>query len=195
MEARNGLRAPWVMIAVLATLLVGGCSRQETVWRDATRADSVAAYEDYLAKFPAGAHAAAANARIRELREEQDWARAGRLRTPEAWQRYLAEWPAGRHAEEARQLLNQYVPAGAHSGGWSAQLGAFSSEGAAQAARARLAETRAADLGDLALLVLAPQDDPGGLWRLRTGPLAEGAARDLCARLKAQGVDCIPVAE
>jgi hypothetical protein len=185
----------WVIVAALVALLAAGCSRQEAGWRDAAGADSIAAYEDYLARFPAGAHAAAAQARILELREEQDWARAGRLRTPEAWQRYLAEWPAGRHAEEARALLNQYVPVEARSGAWSVQLGAFSGEAAAQAARARLTEARAAALADLPLLVLAPQDDPGGLWRLRTGPLGEGAARDLCARLRAQGVDCVPVAE
>lgn len=189
------MRTQWVIVAVLGALLAAGCSRQEAVWRDAARADSVAAYEDYLARFPAGAHAPAAQARILELREEQDWARARRLRTPEAWQHYLAEWPAGRHAEEARALLNQYMPAEAERGGWSVQLGAFSGEAAAQAARAHLAEARAAELADLPLVVLAPQDDPGGLWRLRTGPLGEGAARDLCARLRALGVDCVPVAE
>ena len=33
------------------------------------------------------------------------------------------------------------------------------------------------------------------VWRLRTGPLSEAAARDLCARLRQRRVDCVPVAE
>lgn len=172
-----------------------GCSRQETGWRDAERADSLAAYQQYLAEFPAGAHAAEAQARIQELREEQDWSRAARLRTPEAWQRYLGEWPDGRHADEARSLLSQYVPAAGGSGDWSVQLGAFSGEAAAQSARARLADAHASELAQLPLLVLAPQDDPAGVWRLRTGPLPETAARGLCARLRIRGVDCVPVVE
>lgn len=170
-----------------------GCSRQESGWRDASSADSVAAYEAYLSRYPAGPHAAEARARILELREQRDWARAERLRTPEAWQAYLAAWPDGRHAGEARERLAQYVPA-ATGGGWSVQLGAFAGERAAQAARERLGESHAAELGDLALLVLAPQDEPAGVWRLRTGPLPERAARELCARLRQRGADCVPVA-
>ena len=32
-------------------------------------------------------------------------------------------------------------------------------------------------------------------WRLRTTLLPEAAARDLCARLRAEGVDCVPVVD
>lgn len=187
--------AQWVIVAILAASLAGGCSRQESGWQEAARADTMAGYEEYLARFPAGAHAPQARKRILELREEQDWARAGRLRTPEAWQRYLADWPDGRHAAEARDQLAQFVPAGDGGRDWSVQLGAFSSEAAAQSARARLADAGAAQLGGIELRVLAPQQDPSDVWRLRTGALPESAARELCARLRAGGVDCLPVAD
>lgn len=189
------MRAPWIVAAALAALAAAGCSRQEARWQEAARADSVAAYEEYLAGFPAGAHAAEAKARILELREGRDWSKAERLRTPEAWQAYLAEWPAGRHADAAREQLARYVPAAAPDAGWSVQLGAFSTERAAQSAGARLSESQAGALAAQPLRILAPQDDPGGVWRLRTGPMAEADARALCAQLKERGADCLPVAE
>lgn len=189
------MRAQWIVVAV-AVLVLAACSRQEAGWRDAVRADDVAAYEAYLSEYPAGLHAAEARARILALREAQDWARAGRLRTPESWQRYLADWPEGRHAAEARSELARYMPADPAAGrDWSVQLGAFSNESAARAALERHALAHAGDLAGLALVILAPRSDPADVWRLRTGPLAEAAARDLCARLRQRRVDCVPVAE
>lgn len=176
--------------------MLAACSRQEAGWREAARADSIAAYEAYLSRYPAGAHGAEARARMLSLREEQDWARAGRLRTPESWQRYLADWPDGRHAAEAQRQLARYVPThAATDGDWSVQLGAFSNESAARTARERHTREHAGDLAGLPLVVLAPRTDPADVWRLRTGPLSEGEARELCARLRGQDVDCVPVAE
>lgn len=189
------MRALWIIVVLLAAMAAGGCSRQEAGWRDAARADSAEAYEEYLARYPGGAHAGEARARILALREARDWARALRLRTPEAWQRYLAEWPDGSHAARARAELAEYVPAPVAGGVWSVQLGAFAAEAAAQSARARLGQALMESLAGLPLLILAPQDDPSGVWRLRTGTLPEAEARALCARLREQGVDCAPVVD
>lgn len=175
---------------------LAACSRQEAGWREAARADSIAAYEDYLARFPAGTNAGAARARILELREAQDWARAGRLRTPESWQRYLADWPEGRHAAEARNLLAEYVPVAIAGGvgAWAVQLGAFSSEAGALAALERQLREHATELAASPPRVLPPRA-AGDVWRLRTGTLPETAARELCTRLRERGVDCAPVVE
>ncbi len=189
------MRAQWIVVAIASACAAVGCSRQESGWRDATRADSVAAYEAYLAQFPAGAHADEAKLRVLALREDQDWARADRLRTPEAWQRYLSDWPDGRHAAEARELLARYVPSAAAGGEWAVQLGAFSGEAAARSAAARLARENEAELAASPPMILAPRDAPDDVWRLRTGRLSEAAARDLCARLRKRGVDCVPVAD
>ncbi|MGQ0429745.1 MAG: SPOR domain-containing protein [Gammaproteobacteria bacterium] len=189
------MRTLWIVVVVAAALAIG-CSRQEAGWRDARRADSIAAYEAYLAQYPAGAHAGGARSRILELREAQDWARANRLRTPEAWQRYLSEWPEGRHAAEARELLAAFVPGAAGAeGAWSVQLGAYAGESAARAALAVLARERAEELSGTKLVIRAPSDSATDVWRLRTMPLPEAAARDLCARFRARGVDCVPVVE
>ena len=130
-------------------------------------------------------------------REAEVWSRAERLRTPEAWQHYLAEWPDGRHSADARARLMEYVPkepAGS-SGSWSVQLGAFSDEAAARAALQHYAGERATELAGTQLVIRTPDDIATDVWRLRTAMLPETAARDLCARLRAEGVDCVPVVD
>jgi hypothetical protein len=182
---------------VLAACALAACSRQDAAWADARREHSAAAFEAYLAKFPAGAHAAEARESLRWLQESATWARAERLRTPEAWQRYLSEWPEGRHAGDARSRLAEYVPrAPAGSPGrWSVQLGAFSAESGARAALARHARERSAELAGTPLVIQAPNGPASDVWRLRTSALPESAARDLCGRLRTAGVDCVPVVD
>ena len=98
------------LLALLVVLLVlAGCSRQESAWRQAERQDSVAAYEAYLRDYPAGAHAPEARTRLSDLREQQEWDRSLRFNTPEAFQRYLSRYPSGRYAEAARERLSDFV--------------------------------------------------------------------------------------
>ncbi len=192
------MRFQWIAGSCLALLALSACSRQESGWRDAAQADTVASYQQYLQAYPAGAHAAEARTRIDGLMDEEAWANANRIRTPEAWQRYLGDRPDGRHAAQARRLLAAYMPAGTATpttGEWSVQLGAYSSEAAAGLHRERLMRDHGAELDGLPLSVHAPDGTAAGVWRLRTPTLAEAAARDLCTRLRADGVDCVPVAD
>ena len=191
------MRYKWIVVGIIAAGVLAACSRQESGWRAAAAEDSVAAYEQYLQDFPAGAHAGVARARVVELLEQEAWAGANRLQTPEAWQRYLGEWPDGRHAPAARRQLARFVPAGAPESGdaWSVQLGAYSSEAAARAALARHARDHAGELAGQPLVIVAPYGTATDIWRLRTGPLAETAARDLCGKLRQRGVDCVPVVD
>jgi hypothetical protein len=189
------LHSKWIVVWIIGACALAACSRQESGWRDAAGEDSIAAYEQYLQEYPAGAHARKALARIAELKEQEAWALANRLRTPEAWQRYLGEWPTGRHAAAARRQLTLFVPTGAPAtpGAWSVQLGAYSSEAAARSDLARHGRAHAAELAGMQIVVLPPHDVATDVWRLRTGPLAEAAARALCGRLRERGVDCVPV--
>lgn len=191
------MHSKWVVVWIIAAGTLAACSRQESGWRDAADEDSIAAYEQYLQEFPASAHAGEARARVSELKEQEAWALANRLQTPEAWQRYLGEWPDGRHAAAARRQLARFVPAGAPvtQGAWSVQLGAYSSQAAAQADLARHTRGHAGELAGQQLVILPPHDVATDVWRLRTGPLAEAAARDLCGRLRERGVDCVPVVD
>jgi cell division protein FtsN len=177
--------------------VLAACSRQEAGWRDARGEDSVLAYETYLEHFPAGAHAAEARARIRELHEEREWARANQLQTPEAWQRYLGAYPEGRYAATARERLSDFLlarapPADRH---YAVQLGAYSSEAAAGTDLARLARDHADLLKGVRLHTTPPGTGTPRLWRLRAGPFTEAAARRMCAELSARAVDCVPAVE
>lgn len=191
------MRCQWIVAWIIAAGVLVACSRQESGWRNAAAEDSVAAYERYLEDFPAGPHASVARTRVAELLEQEAWSRAGRLQTPEAWQRYLGEWPDGRHAPEARRRLARFAPGDVPADGaaWSVQLGAYSSEAAARADLARHARERAGELSGVRLVIRAPHDLATDVWRLRTTPLAEAAARALCGRLRERGVDCVPVVD
>lgn len=181
-------------------LAAPGCSRQESGWQRASREDTVAAYQAYLEKFPAGAHAADARARVSELFDERAWARAMRLGTPEAWQRYLGDWPQGRYAEVARRNLAEFFPADVQrdtqeqaGGGVSIQIGAFSSEAAAREGLDRLSRQHRSVLDELSVRVVAPPAGGMSLWRLRAGPFDEAQARAHCASLAGAGVACMLV--
>jgi hypothetical protein len=189
------MRAIIVIPCLLLACAASGCSRQESGWRDASDDGTVAGYEHYLERFPAGAHAPEARARILELRESEAWARARRLETPEAWQRYLGEWPEGRHANAARRLLVEFIPRDTRPAGGSylVQLGAYSTEAAARADLARITSLHPATLEGVAMRIVAPDARPDSLWRLRTFALAEAEARTLCTRLREGGVDCVPL--
>ena len=191
------MRSQWIVVWIIAAGVLAACSRQESSWRSAAAEDSVAAYERYLADFPAGSHASIARARLAELMEQEAWSRANRLQTPEAWQRYLGEWPDGRHAPAARRQLTQFAPNGAPADGapWSVQLGAYSSEAAAHAALARHARERAGELSGVRLVIRAPYGVATDVWRLRTTPLPEAAARELCGKLRERDVDCVPLVD
>ena len=191
------MRLLWIVFWIACAIALAACSRQEAGWRDAHGEDSVLAYETYLERFPAGAHADQARARIRELHEEREWARAGQLQTPESLQRYLGAWPEGRHAAEARDRLSDFVLEKAPPGErrYSIQLGAYSSEAAARTDLARLTHDHADLLGHTKLRIEPPAGNVPRLWRLRGGPLTEAAARRICVELDSRAVDCVPSAE
>ena len=189
------MRALWIVVLGIAAALAAGCSRQESGWERATEYDTVTAYEDYLRRYPAGAHSEEARTRILGLREAEAWEAAHRLRIPEAWQRYLADWPEGPHAAEAKRELADFAPIVPVRAvpGHAAQLGAFSSEAAARTELARLLREQAALLNGRNWQVIAPAAGAPALWRLRVGPLPEADVRSLCVSLRDRGVDCTPV--
>ena len=178
-----------------AAFFAAACSRQESAWNAARREDTAAAYADYLSRYPAGPRAAEARSAIAAIRDAEAWSRAERLATPEAWQRYLGEFPDGDHADSARQRLIAFIPPGPPpaSGLYVVQVGAYSSEAAASTGLARAAAEHGAELAGMGLEVVAPRAPEDAIWRLRTLALPEAAAREMCGRLRAAGVDCVPL--
>lgn len=70
------------------------------------------------------------------------------------------------------------------------QMGAVDSEAAARAEWARLQSRLPQLLGQERLTVQAVQTGSGTLYRIRTGPMAQNRAAELCNQLKANRVDC-----
>jgi hypothetical protein len=182
-----------VVAWLLPACFAAACSRQESAWDAAQRENSTAAYAAYLERYPAGPRAADARAALAALREAEAWTRAERLATPESWQRYLGEFPDGRHAERARQRLIAFIPPGPApaSGLYVVQLGAYSTAEGARAGLVSAAGRHGEALAGSGLGVVAPFTPTETVWRLRTAALPEAAARELCARLRAGGVDCV----
>ena len=180
---------------MLAALFSASCSRQESAWTGARRENSAPAYEEYLSRYPAGPRAAQARTALAAIREAEAWSRAERLATPEAWQRYLGEFPDGDHADGARQRLIAFIPPGPPpaSGLYVVQVGAYSTEAAASTGLARAAAEHGAELAGIRLEVVAPRVPGEAIWRLRTLALPEAVSREMCGRLRAAGVDCVPL--
>jgi len=215
------MKAALVLAVAIGSIVLGGCSRQESAWRQAERQDSVAAYEAYLRDYPAGVHAPEARTRLADLREQQEWDRALRFNTPEAFQRYLSRYPSGRFAQAARDRLSAFLLArapdavqpsptpGASSPGPAAtsgrliaeasvagnfriQLGAFAAgENAARRAWRDLSGRHADLLGGLSPRIDVIRKDGRSLWRLQAGPLTEARAGELCRALRSRGASCL----
>ena len=83
------------------------------------------AYHAFLKIFPAGAHAAEAQAALRKLGEDAGWAEARQTDTVAAYQTYLTEYPQGKYLTEALRLLR----ARTESRDWQRALTADSLEG------------------------------------------------------------------
>ena len=121
----------------------------------------------------------------------------GRATRPRPGNAISRECPEGRHAADARERLSG-IRAGKEPDGspgrWSVQLGAFSDEAAARAALLRYAGERASDLSGITRATGAQRHRHGCL-AAAYGWLPEPTARDLCGRLRAGGVDCVPVVD
>jgi hypothetical protein len=93
-------------IGVLATLLAAtGCDREPKQWLKATEAASVAAYEQYLAQYPKGAHADSAQSAITALKEGEAWTELSAAANGQAYERFLERFSNGKHVGEARAQL------------------------------------------------------------------------------------------
>ena len=106
-----------VLVAFLIVSLAwaSGCSRRQQEWEAARSADTVQAYQRFLASFPDGEFASQAQARVRELQEAEDWQKAMRADTAAAYQEFVTRHPQGRNSDEARIRIGNLTMAQAPS--------------------------------------------------------------------------------
>jgi hypothetical protein len=97
-----------VCVAGAAALLLAACSPEAGDWRNAQSADSIEAYDAFVAKYPQSEFAAQATERTKQLGEERDWQTATAADTADAYQQFLSAYPEGKWSQEARVRIENF---------------------------------------------------------------------------------------
>ncbi len=90
------IQVPFSLLLVGA--LLAGCATEYQAFDEAKAANTVEAYEAFLAEYPDGVNKAAAVERLDDL----DWAATEAENTAAAYEAYLAKYPEGRHVTDAQ---------------------------------------------------------------------------------------------
>lgn len=107
-QQHDGIRiGNWLAVAV-AALCLAACSPEAGDWRNAQSADSIEAYDGFIAKYPQSEFAAQARERTKQLAEERDWQAATSADTADAYQQFLSQYPEGKWAQEARVRIENF---------------------------------------------------------------------------------------
>jgi uncharacterized protein (TIGR02145 family) len=88
---------------------------ENNFWEQCAAANTLAAYNDYLERFPSGKYADEALQSIRRLEEDREWEGAQRIDRIYAYQNFLRRFPDGRYTAAARdriEALEQPVQSG-----------------------------------------------------------------------------------
>ena len=87
-----------LLVAIAATSVIVGCARERSDFEDAKMADSVAAYEAFIQKYPRGEYRQEATGRL----ESAASVVAEREGTPQAFEKFARRFPDGQFAAGAR---------------------------------------------------------------------------------------------
>ncbi len=89
------------MLTALACAAIIGCATTRSQWEAAKARDSIEAYTDFLARYPASEFSDAARVRTSQLQAERDWPKfwlqARLMNTVSAYQDILFHEPTGSH--------------------------------------------------------------------------------------------------
>lgn len=99
--------------AALLGLFLIACSSSEADWQQATTANTIGSYQDFLKQHPNGQHADEARSRIRNIEDDQAWLAAVNADTQQGFEQYLHNKPNGAHAQEARDRITGFERAAA----------------------------------------------------------------------------------
>ncbi|HMK85764.1 MAG TPA: hypothetical protein VK437_07385 [Steroidobacteraceae bacterium] len=95
----NFPRLYWIASCAVA---LAACSSAQSEWSKAAAANTIPAYQHFLAKYPNDVHAIDAQSRIVSLQDDQVWTKAQVASSIQGYQEYLKTEPNGAHAQAAR---------------------------------------------------------------------------------------------
>ena len=93
-----GNRAAFLAVALVAALVAARCNPTESDWKNAQKANTVDAYQQFMAKHPQAGQVGEAKLAVESL----EWETAKRQNSIEAYDGYLAKHKDGRFVSEAR---------------------------------------------------------------------------------------------
>jgi hypothetical protein len=94
-----------VLSLFVGSVLAAACASPSSDWSHAGELNTVAAYQQFLTKYPNDAHAAEAQNRIAALQDDQAWNTAQIASTLEGYQQYVTAEPNGAHVSAARDEI------------------------------------------------------------------------------------------
>ncbi|MFO1426635.1 MAG: hypothetical protein U1F11_06600 [Steroidobacteraceae bacterium] len=101
------MRTSRLPLLLIVALLVA-CSGVKQDWRSAQAADTLEAYDAFLAKHGDSEFATLAKERVTQLTEERDWEIATQSDTTESYQKFLTQHPEGKWSQEARVRIENF---------------------------------------------------------------------------------------
>lgn len=93
----------YLMAGIL--LLFFGCATIQGDWQDATRKNTIPAYEQFITHHPETPEAGKARQRIEDLRADQDWKALQAGGTIEGYQNFLKKHPNSKYTTQAKNRL------------------------------------------------------------------------------------------
>lgn len=184
--------------------------RREQAWESARMEDTVEAYQAFLGEYSEGEFASQARSRLSVMQRQSAWQALEDSDDPEALQAFADEYQDSSEAAEAEARIAEIQDARREAEAREreaaeAERRRLEAERAARSHRVQLAALRTAEqarqgaqrlreqLGDMLGGTGIEVQASGNLHLLRTEPLEEDAAAELCDRLKAAGTDCLVV--
>lgn len=96
-----------------AGLLLAGCSSQNSDWQHAQQKNTIAAYQQFIKKYPDSKHVADAKQQIAHINQQReiqqaraDWQRTRKLDSAPAYRQFLQNHPNSQYADQAHQRIN-----------------------------------------------------------------------------------------
>jgi hypothetical protein len=199
------------LLCAMATALIA-CSSDTADWAKASRDNTVAGYQSFIAAHPSDQHASEARAKLDALQNDQAWAEAQRAGTSDSYQTYLQHWPNGFRATVAHdQLARAAEWKSAQRAGTTTAIQAFLLKyqygPEADQAKSRLrelmgyrvrlaraststeAERKRSQLQsmlqqELAEITVIPPDSKDRTYQIVSAAMSEEAARTVCDKVK-----------
>jgi cell division septation protein DedD len=98
------------IVVLLAFAALGGCGELQD-WRSTQRADTLEAYESFVARYPQSQYVPVAQRRLVDLVEQRDWLIATESDTAAGYRAFINTHPKGRWTREARVRLQNFMAA------------------------------------------------------------------------------------